>query len=85
MFRKTDFYSVYLDVIPLKCCISSLELLDSDMVPAIIEFYLDQTSIVKKIFLKLLINHWVHEICEMQNILDKIIDPYAFAQVRFLN
>lgn len=55
------------------------------MVPAIIEFYLDPTSLVKKTFLKLLINHWVCEICEIQNLLDKIIDPYAFIQVIFLN
>ncbi|VVC40663.1 Serendipity locus alpha [Cinara cedri] len=67
-------------VIPLKCCISSLELLDSDMVPAIIEFYLDPTSLVKKTFLKILINHWVCEICEIQNLLDKIIDPFAYIQ-----
>jgi len=60
-----------------------LELLDSDLVPAIIEFYLDPTSIVKKSFLKLLINHWVCEICEMKNYLDKIIDPFAFTQVSF--
>lgn len=73
----------YLDIIPLKCCISSLELLDSDMVPTIIEFYLDPTSIVKKTFLKILVNHWVNEICVMQNILDKIIDPFAFTQVNF--
>lgn len=53
------------------------------MIPAIIEFYLDPTSIVKKAFLKLLINHWVSEICEMQNFLDKIIDPFAFTQVSF--
>ncbi|XP_060870929.1 serendipity locus protein alpha [Metopolophium dirhodum] len=72
---KNDEY-----VIPLKSCISSLELLDSDMVPAIIEFYLDPTSLVKKTFLKLLINHWVCEICEIQNLLDKIVDPYAFIQ-----
>lgn len=72
---------VYLDVIPLKCCISSLELLDSDMVPAIIEFYLDPTSLVKKTFLKILINHWVSEICEIKNLLDKIIDPFAYTQV----
>ncbi|XP_060834960.1 serendipity locus protein alpha [Rhopalosiphum padi] len=72
---KNDEY-----VIPLKSCISSLELLDSDMVPAIIEFYLDPTSIVKKTFLKLLINHWVSEICEIQNLLDKIVDPFAFTQ-----
>ncbi|XP_027850187.2 serendipity locus protein alpha [Aphis gossypii] len=72
---KNDEY-----VIPLKSCLSSLELLDSDMVPAIIEFYLDPTSLVKKTFLKLLINHWVSEICEIQNLLDKIIDPFAFTQ-----
>lgn len=58
-----------------------MELLDSDMVPAIIEFYLDPASAVKKKFLKLLVNHWVCEICEIQNILYKIIDPFAFAQV----
>lgn len=62
-----------------------MELLDSDMVPAIIEFYLDPTSLVKKTFLKLLINHWVCEICEIQNLLDKIVDPFAFIQVIFLN
>lgn len=73
----------YLDVIPLKCCISSLELLDSDLVPAIIEFYLDSTSVLKKKVLKTLINHWVSEICEMKNLLDKIIDPFAFIQVSF--
>ncbi|XP_022181652.1 serendipity locus protein alpha [Myzus persicae] len=72
---KNDEY-----VIPLKSCISSLELLDSDMVPAIIEFYLDPTSLVKKTFLKLLVNHWVCEICEIQNLLDKIVDPFAFIQ-----
>ncbi|XP_025201384.1 serendipity locus protein alpha [Melanaphis sacchari] len=72
---KNDEY-----VIPLKSCISSLELLDSDMVPAIIEFYLDPTSLVKKTFLKLLINHWVSEICEIQNLLDKIVDPFTFTQ-----
>jgi len=55
------------------------------MVPAIIEFYLDPTSLVKKTFLKLLINHWVCEICEIQNLLDKIVDPFAFIQVIFLN
>lgn len=63
-----------------------MELLDSDMVPAIIEFYLDPYSPVKKKFLKLLVNHWVCEICEIQNVLNKIIDPFAFAQVSlFLN
>lgn len=72
-----------LDVIPLKCCISSLELLDSDMVPTIIEFYLDPTSIVKKTFLKILVNHWVNEICEIQSILDKIVDPFTFTEVNF--
>lgn len=73
----------YLDIVSLKCCISSLELLDSDMVPAIIEFYLDPTSEVKRMFLKLLIKHWICEICEMKNLLDKIVDPFAFTQVRF--
>ncbi|XP_025409081.1 serendipity locus protein alpha isoform X2 [Sipha flava] len=72
---KNDEY-----IISLKCCISSLELLDSDIVPAIIEFYLDPTSIVKKTFLKLLIKHWVCEICEIQNLLNKIVDPFAFTQ-----
>lgn len=67
----------------MKCCISSLELLDSDMVPTIIEFYLDPTSIVKKTFLKILVNHWVNEICEMQSILDKIVDPFTFTEVNF--
>jgi hypothetical protein len=80
---KTLNILFYLDIISLKCCISSLELLDSDIVPAIIEFYLDPTSIVKKTFLKLLIKHWVCEICEIQNLLNKIVDPFAFTQVRF--
>jgi len=78
-----DVKFVYLDVISLKSCISSLELLDSDIVPAIIEFYLDPISEVKKQFLKLLINHWINEICEIQNLLEKIIDPFAYAQVSF--
>lgn len=60
-----------------------MELLDSDLVPAIIEFYLDPISVVKKKFLKLVINHWICEICEMQKYLYKIIDPFAFAQVSF--
>lgn len=76
---------MYLDVIPLKCCISSLELLDSDIVPGIIAFYLHPTCLVKKTFLKILINHWVSEICEIQNLLDKIIDPFAYVQVSFLH
>lgn len=58
-----------------------MELLDSDMVPAIIEFYLDPNSLIKKKFLKLLINHWVAEICEIQNLLNRIVDPLAFSQV----
>lgn len=58
-----------------------MELLDCDMVPAIIEFYLDPTSLLKKKFLKLLINHWVCEIGEIQNLLNRIVDPLAFSQV----
>lgn len=73
----------YLDVIPLKCCISSLELLDSDIVPAITEFYLNPTLLEKKSFLKLLINHWACEICKIQKIVHEIIDPFAFSQVSF--
>lgn len=60
-----------------------MELLDSDLVPAIIEFYLDPVSEVKRQFLKLLINHWINEIFEIQNLLEKIIDPFAYAQVSF--
>ncbi|XP_050421117.1 uncharacterized protein LOC126833686 isoform X2 [Adelges cooleyi] len=68
------------DVTPLKCCLSSLELLDSDLVPAITKFYLDPTSCTKKSFLKLLINHWISEILNLQKILHKIIDPSTYAQ-----
>lgn len=53
------------------------------MVPAIIEFYLDPTSKIKKAFLKLLTNHWICEICKIQHFLDKIIDPFAYTQVSF--
>lgn len=58
-----------------------MELLDSDMIPALIEFYLSPKSLQKKTFLKLLINHWICEISEMQSLINKIIDPFAFAQV----
>ncbi|XP_050545405.1 uncharacterized protein LOC126907830 isoform X2 [Daktulosphaira vitifoliae] len=70
------------DIIALKCCISSLELLDSDMVPAIVGFYLDPTSSEKKSFVKLLINHWITEIIHLQKLFYKIIDPITYTQTR---
>ncbi|XP_044736093.1 serendipity locus protein alpha-like [Chrysoperla carnea] len=67
-------------VLKMRSCLASLESLESELIPAITTYYLEQT-IETKTHAEVLIKHWYDMVNTLQDLIHLIVDPIAFTQV----
>ncbi|XP_023289259.1 serendipity locus protein alpha isoform X2 [Orussus abietinus] len=65
----------------IRSCLASLETLETELVPAIVSFYLNPEDNEMRSSLALLIAQWQVEINKLHNTVDVIIDSAAYCQV----
>lgn len=64
----------------MRSALASLESLESELVPAITTYYMDQ-SIESEKQAVILANHWSQMVNILQDLIHLIVDPIAFTQV----
>lgn len=64
----------------MRSALASLESLESELVPAITTYYMDQSIESEKQAL-ILANHWSQMVNILQDLIHLIVDPIAFTQV----
>lgn len=64
----------------MRSALASLESLESELVPAITNYYVDQSIESEKQAL-ILANHWSQMVNILQDLIHLIVDPIAFTQV----
>lgn len=64
----------------MKSCLSNLEALESELVPALTNLYMEPSQIAA-LHSNLFIDHWKDEVKKLKDAIFFIIDPIAFGQV----
>ncbi|XP_075221369.1 uncharacterized protein LOC142324422 isoform X2 [Lycorma delicatula] len=68
-------------VLDINCCLLSIESLESYLVPAVLDLYIDHLNGDKLHYLKFLVEYWLSEVNNLESLLDTIIDPTSFTMV----